>query len=95
VKVDLEEVLEMNQSWYYLREPRMVQLRSMGSLMMVALHQSLLASHDQNETWYVKHARLLVGCLAWILLVEILLWHVRMANTRLGYSSNIPPLHVC
>jgi hypothetical protein len=56
---------------------------------------SLLVSDGPNEFWfYVEHARLWVGRLGWILLVEILLWHVSMANTRWGIM-NIPPLHVC
>jgi hypothetical protein len=51
--------------------------------MTTVLLQSLLASDDPNEFWFdVEHARLWVGRLGWILLVEILLWHVRMANAR-------------
>jgi hypothetical protein len=63
--------------------------------MMAVLLQSLLGSDDPNESWFdVEHARLWVGRLWWILLVEILLWHVRLANARWGIV-NIPPLHVC
>lgn len=56
---------------------------------------ALLASDDLNEFLFdVEHARLWVERLGWILLVEILLWQVRMANARWGIM-NIPPLHVC
>jgi hypothetical protein len=57
---------------------------------------SLLASDDPNVFWLdvAEHARLWVRRLGWILLVEILLWHVRMADAWWG-TMNILPLHVC
>jgi hypothetical protein len=73
----------------------MLQLCSMGRLMMAVLLQSLLGSDDPNECWFdVEHARLWVGRLGLILLVETLLWHVRIASAWWGIM-NIPPLHVC